>query len=357
VTHDSLSIRVTKIVPQHLSYRDENSATIPTTTYQPPTESMNSTPGPSSYSPACQTPPLSEQGKLGRSVPVEIEYDSDDDPDIPLPSTEHEISSSSSRENTPSVSTHENSTQETSHQDVIEEQLDFLRNLRLTSPNVLKTPLQRTTSTPSIHISPSAPGNDRGARSDSLVTGFENLHTGSHDTGSEPRAAGLRESHSPSPSRRRRSGSGITREIHRVEDEEPPAHMTEVQQTVSDVRDQVTSMARVLSSSNSHLESGSTIHSLHQKALDLACVQLPSSRIVGLIGDSGVGKSSLINSLLDKVDLARAVSDCCGFPRATKLTPENRAAAVTLVHVLSQNTCFTTGRILLSKLTISPHRS
>ncbi|KAF3031928.1 hypothetical protein E8E12_002110 [Didymella heteroderae] len=45
---------------------------------------------------------------------------------------------------------------------------------------------------------------------------------------------------------------------------------------------------------------------LYHEALRLAQFQLPSSRIVGLIGDSGVGKSSLINSLLDKPDLARA---------------------------------------------------
>lgn len=76
-------------------------------------------------------------------------------------------------------------------------------------------------------------------------------------------------------------------------------------------------MAQVLSSSKLHLESGSTIQGLHQQALDLAALQLPSSRIVGLIGDSGVGKSSLINSLLDKVDLARAVSDYFGLAKTT----------------------------------------
>src|SRR2546423_207914 len=46
---------------------------------------------------------------------------------------------------------------------------------------------------------------------------------------------------------------------------------------------------------------------LHQQSLRLQTFQLPSSRIVGLVGDSGVGKSRLINSLLDHVDLARVV--------------------------------------------------
>jgi putative ribosome biogenesis GTPase RsgA len=68
-------------------------------------------------------------------------------------------------------------------------------------------------------------------------------------------------------------------------------------------------MANVLSSSNPHRESGSSIERLHQQAIRLTEFELPSSRIVGLVGDSGVGKSSLINSLLDKMELARAVSD------------------------------------------------
>lgn len=69
------------------------------------------------------------------------------------------------------------------------------------------------------------------------------------------------------------------------------------------------SLANTLSSSNLHHEGGSSVRNLYQQAAQLHQFQLPSSRIVGLVGDSGVGKSSLINSLLDKVELARAVSD------------------------------------------------
>ncbi|KAF2789491.1 hypothetical protein K505DRAFT_365563 [Melanomma pulvis-pyrius CBS 109.77] len=65
-------------------------------------------------------------------------------------------------------------------------------------------------------------------------------------------------------------------------------------------------MAEALSSSTLHREQGSNIESLHQQAIRLSAFQPPSSRIVGLVGDSGVGKSSLINSLLDKEDFARA---------------------------------------------------
>jgi putative ribosome biogenesis GTPase RsgA len=84
--------------------------------------------------------------------------------------------------------------------------------------------------------------------------------------------------------------------------------MPEVQRALSDARALTSRMANVLSSSNLHRENGSRIQNLHQEAIRLNSFQLPSSRIVGLVGDSGVGKSSLINSLLDRMELARAVS-------------------------------------------------
>ena len=67
-------------------------------------------------------------------------------------------------------------------------------------------------------------------------------------------------------------------------------------------------MNKVLSSTSLHQEAGSTVHSLQQQAVDLGRQELPSLRIVGMIGDSAVGKSSLINSLLDKPNLAKSVS-------------------------------------------------
>ncbi|RYP01347.1 hypothetical protein DL765_010864 [Monosporascus sp. GIB2] len=173
---------------------------------------------------------------------------------------------------------------------------------------------QRGTPTPSIHVTPSAPPNEssqpRASRTDSLIGGvtalrIESLHADS------PGASGLRESRSPSPSRRRRSGSMINRDTHQIENEDPPEalfHMPEVQEALANARTLTARMADVLSSSNLHLENGSTIESLHQQATRLNGFQLPSSRIVGLVGDSGVGKSSLINSLLDKMELARASS-------------------------------------------------
>ncbi|KAF2194396.1 hypothetical protein K469DRAFT_495226, partial [Zopfia rhizophila CBS 207.26] len=128
---------------------------------------------------------------------------------------------------------------------------------------------QRGTPTPSIHVTPSAPPNES----------------------SQPRA--------------RRTDS------HQIENEDPPKalfHMPEVQEALANARTLTSRMANVLSSSNLHRENGSSIERLHQQATRLSGFQLPSSRIVGLVGDSGGGKSSLINSLLDKMEFARASS-------------------------------------------------
>jgi putative ribosome biogenesis GTPase RsgA len=128
--------------------------------------------------------------------------------------------------------------------------------------------------------------------------------------------------------------------------------MNEVQRALDNARTLSRTMATVLSSSNLHHENGSSIQKLHQEATRLIDYQLPSSKIVGLVGDSGVGKSSLINSLLDKEDLAREVSDL--EERITYLqanTRINRAIMVPLVHVPSQNITFTKGMISSFMLT------
>jgi hypothetical protein len=251
----------------------------------------------------------------------------DPDPDKPLPSVERELSSTSSRQSTPSTtlytpstSTHADPTRQAPDQDALLQEIGDLRDLRLTSPRATGSfSSQRGTPTPSIHVTPSAPPNEssqsQDIRTDSLVGGVTALHIESLQADS-PGAPGLRESRSPSPSRRRRSGSGINRDSHQTENEDPPQalfHMPEVQEALANARTLMSRMANVLSSSNLHRENGSSIRSLHQQATKLNDFQLPSSRIVGLVGDSGVGKSSLINSLLDKMELARAVSDRHAF--------------------------------------------
>lgn len=162
-------------------------------------------------------------------------------------------------------------------------------------------------STSSTQIPPSTALLQPPSEDDNLLRSMETLKI--HDQGRNSQTPlRSRETSSPTPSRRRRSGSAIIREIHRVEDEEPPtADTPAVHKAFATALSCVSNTASVLSSSNLHLEPDSTTHKLYHEALTLSQFQLPSSRVVGLIGDSGAGKSSLINSLLDKPDLARAV--------------------------------------------------
>ncbi|KAF2638819.1 hypothetical protein P280DRAFT_404207 [Massarina eburnea CBS 473.64] len=121
----------------------------------------------------------------------------------------------------------------------------------------------------------------------------------------------MRRSRSPTPLARRRSGSRIEKEIHRPEDEVPPKglfHTKEVQDTLSTAKSMMSKMSNVLSSSNLHQEPESSVEKLFRQAKKLRDFELHSSRTVGLVGDTGAGKSSLINSLLDHAGLARASS-------------------------------------------------
>jgi predicted ATPase len=73
-------------------------------------------------------------------------------------------------------------------------------------------------------------------------------------------------------------------------------------------------LAQFLSTSNLHQDQNSRIQNAYQTATRLSTFQPSSVRIVGLVGDSGVGKSSLINSLLDRAEFTRAVSLAWSIP-------------------------------------------
>jgi hypothetical protein len=121
---------------------------------------------------------------------------------------------------------------------------------------------------------------------------------------------------SPTPTpvsgdRRRRSSSTVRQLLHVVADEEPPANRFDqpvFQQALHDAKNLMTDLSNVLASSRLHREPDSKMKKLYEEALELSTFQCPSTRTVGFVGDSGAGKSSLINSLLHIQGLATANS-------------------------------------------------
>ncbi|KAI1821480.1 hypothetical protein F4861DRAFT_541892 [Xylaria intraflava] len=117
---------------------------------------------------------------------------------------------------------------------------------------------------------------------------------------------------SPSPEpreHRRRSGSRVDMVIHRVEDEEPPSdrfNNPSFQSAFRDAKQSMHQLADVLSNGSVPQDPDSVMQRLKDQAVALAEFQCPSKRTVGFVGGTGVGKSSLLNSLLDCRGLARS---------------------------------------------------
>jgi len=241
----------------------------------------------------------------------------DFDRDRPLPSVETDSSPRSTRHSTPSTTAYTQSTltradsddQDQEEDNAVLQQIGHISDLRLASP---QTPVGSASGgrprTPSIHVTPSMPPNSsrqpQSTRADSLTGLVSGLRLGSPQPGLN-RPAGSRQSRSPSASRSRSA-------IHQIECEDEPAELSELraaQEALVNARVLTSRLMNALSSSNLHQERRSSINTLYQQATRLHDFQLPSSRVVGLVGDSGVGKSSLINSLLDKMELTRSVSD------------------------------------------------
>lgn len=100
----------------------------------------------------------------------------------------------------------------------------------------------------------------------------------------------------PSSASRRRSSSRVKiTTLHDVRDEEPPRdrfHEPGFQQAFADAKRAVADLTGVLESSSLslHAEPDSTMRRLHGEAEVLSRFLCPSTRIVGFVGDSGVGK-------------------------------------------------------------------
>lgn len=129
---------------------------------------------------------------------------------------------------------------------------------------------------------------------------------------STPRVRGSLTVSSPGHARRR-SSPRPSPVIHNVEEEDPPDdefHHPTFQRRLSQAKSVLQSLASVLASSSIHLEPDSTIKTHHEEAETYSRFYPLSERKVGLVGDSGVGKSSLVNSLLDTCEppLAQATA-------------------------------------------------
>ncbi|KAL3464362.1 hypothetical protein BJX64DRAFT_254826 [Aspergillus heterothallicus] len=84
-----------------------------------------------------------------------------------------------------------------------------------------------------------------------------------------------------------------------------PIYDAGLQNALREVRSQLTNLKISMARSNLVHDESTTIHEIYKQVDLMSRFEYPETRIVGFIGDSGVGKSSLINSLLDHDGLAR----------------------------------------------------
>ncbi|KAL2864222.1 uncharacterized protein BJX67DRAFT_374065 [Aspergillus lucknowensis] len=88
-----------------------------------------------------------------------------------------------------------------------------------------------------------------------------------------------------------------------------PAYDIRLQHALRNVTGQMADLARSMARRDEARDTTTRFHELYLQTLAASRFTFPKSRTVGFIGDSGVGKSSVINSILDLEGLARSNGD------------------------------------------------
>ncbi|KAI3192488.1 hypothetical protein CBS147311_9154 [Penicillium roqueforti] len=85
-----------------------------------------------------------------------------------------------------------------------------------------------------------------------------------------------------------------------------PIYSRRVQDGLKEVKCELAALADIMGLSELNQDHSSDLHVLYKRTKKMSMFEYPETRTVGFIGDSGVGKSSLINSLLDQESLSRS---------------------------------------------------
>ncbi|KAL2828351.1 hypothetical protein BJY01DRAFT_228475 [Aspergillus pseudoustus] len=100
--------------------------------------------------------------------------------------------------------------------------------------------------------------------------------------------------------------------LYNIREEElpqAPIYDIRLQNALRNIRGQLTDLAHGMGLQEQALDSTTIFHSLYEQTLSASRFTYPATRTVGFIGDSGMGKSSVINSILDIEGLARSSGD------------------------------------------------
>ncbi|KAL4811959.1 hypothetical protein BDW67DRAFT_136200 [Aspergillus spinulosporus] len=100
--------------------------------------------------------------------------------------------------------------------------------------------------------------------------------------------------------------------LYNVRDEElprAPIYDIRLQNALRNVRGQIADLAQFIGERELTHDPTSDIHDLYEQLVRASRFSYPTSRTVGFIGESGAGKSSVINSILDEDGLARSSGD------------------------------------------------